>query len=92
MRSIDKIYRYGGEEIVILLEGCSKKDAYIIAEKLRMNISKLNNDQYPAVTISIGISGFPEDSKQIDKVIHMCDQALLTAKRLGKNRTVIYND
>lgn len=92
LRAFDRIYRYGGEEFLILLKDCRKEDAYKIAEKLRWNINKLDNTPYPTITISIGISSFPESSTQINEVIHMCDQALLTAKKLGKNRTVVYKD
>lgn len=90
LRAIDRVYRYGGEEFLILLKGCRKEDAYNIAEKLRLNINKLDNSPYPGITISIGISAFPEDSTQIKEVLEMCDQALLTAKKLGKNRTYVY--
>lgn len=89
VRANDKVYRYGGEEIVILLKDCDKKDAFEIAEKIRVNISKLDNSPFPPITISLGISSYPEDGTEIDKIIEACDNALLTAKKLGKNRVFV---
>ncbi|MGE5630021.1 MAG: GGDEF domain-containing protein [Caulobacteraceae bacterium] len=89
VRANDKVYRYGGEEIVILLKDCDKKDAFEIAEKIRVNISKLDNSPFPPITISLGISSYPEDGTEIDKIIEACDNALLAAKKLGKNRVFV---
>lgn len=86
VRSNDSVYRYGGEEIVIVLNDCDKKNAFEIAEKVRLNISELDNSPFPVITISLGIANYPEDGTEIDKIIEASDKALLTAKRLGKNQ------
>lgn len=90
VRDNDKVYRYGGEEIVILLKDCNKKNASEIAEKIRLNINEMDNTPFPAITISLGISGYPEDGTEVNKIIEASDNALLTAKRRGKNRVSIY--
>ena len=91
LRMDDYVFRYGGEEVIVLLKNCSKEAAFEISEKLRLYISKMDNTPYPPITISIGLACFPEDSNQIIEVVQMCDQALLTAKNQGKNRTYIYS-
>ncbi len=86
VRLSDKTYRYGGEEIVILLKDCNRKKALEIAEKVRLNINELNNNPYPTITISLGVASYPEDGTNVDEIIKTSDDALLTAKRLGKNQ------
>ena len=87
VRTGDRAYRYGGEEIVVLLVDCGKENAYQLAEIIRTNISGLNNSPYPKISVSIGISTYPEDSDSIQTVVEMSDRALLNAKSKGKNRT-----
>lgn len=85
LRATDLIFRYGGEEFLILLPFTTKTEAYHVAEKLR----KLVEDSSRA-TISIGVASFPEDSANIYEAIDFADKAMLAAKRSGKNRTSIY--
>lgn len=89
VRVNDKVYRYGGEEIIIYLKDCDKKKAFEIAEKIRLNISELDNSPFQSITISLGISSYPEDGMEIDKIIEVSDFALLTAKKLGKNQVYV---
>jgi len=90
VRSVDRVYRYGGEEIIVLLKECNKEDAINIAEKIRLNVMNMDNEPFPNVTISLGVSTFPEDSDDIKQIIKASDSALLNAKNSGKNRTWIY--
>ncbi len=90
IRSSDNVYRYGGEEIVILLKDCDKKQAHFIGEKIRASIERLNNIPYSKITVSLGIASFPDDSDTLLKVIEYADKALLYAKRHGKNRSILY--
>ncbi len=91
IRGIDKVYRYGGEEIVILLKECSKENAFQIAEKIRLAVSQLDNRPYPQITISLGISSYPHDGSIINEIIQKADEAMLKAKNNGKNCTYPYN-
>ena len=90
VRSVDRVYRYGGEEIIVLLKDCNKEDAINIAEKIRLNVMNMDNEPFPNVTISLGVSTFPEDSDDIKQIIKASDSALLNAKNSGKNCTWIY--
>jgi len=87
VRTSDLVYRYGGEEIIILLYDCNKGTALEIAEKIRMRIIELENNPYPPVTISLGVASYPEDGTEVRDVIRASDHAMLKAKGLGKNQS-----
>lgn len=90
IRCDDRAYRYGGEEIVILLKKCNKNKAFEIAEKIRINISKIDNSPLPSITVSLGVANYPEDGDDILNIVESSDNALSAAKRSGKNCTVTY--
>jgi len=89
VRAGDRVYRYGGEEIVLLLRDCDKTNAWKMAETIRSEISGLDNGSYPQITISLGVSSYPDDGESIHDLIVASDQALLRAKQSGKNCTVL---
>ena len=77
--------RYGGEEITLILMDCDKKNALKMAEKIRLEISQLDNQAYPQITVSLGVSSYPDDGRYIHEIIVASDKALLKAKQSGKN-------
>ena len=87
VRATDRVYRYGGEEITLILMDCDKKNALKMAEKIRLEISRLDHQAYPQITVSLGISSYPDDGRYIHEVIVASDKALLKAKQSGKNCT-----
>jgi len=88
VRASDRVYRYGGEEITIILMDCDKKNALKMAEKIRSEISQLDHQAYPQITVSLGVSSYPDDGRYIHDVIIASDRALLKAKQSGKNCTI----
>lgn len=82
-------YRYGGEEIVIVLINRNKDAAKRIAEDIRLNVLNIDNKPYSNITISLGISTYPESDADMATVLKKADIALLAAKEKGKNCTVI---
>lgn len=86
VRSLDLVYRYGGEEIVIILDECYKNDAEEIGQNILQKIRNLDNSPYSNVTISAGIASIPEDAKTIDQLVKLSDSALIKAKKQGKNQ------
>lgn len=92
IRKNDRAYRYGGEEIVIILKGCDKGEAFILAEKIRNNVSSIKNSLLHKVSISLGVSAYPDDGQNVEEVVQACDKALLFAKKNGKDKTVIFNN
>ena len=90
IRDIDTAARYGGEEFMIILPNTDKVHARIVAERMRLAIENhafADIDQ--KVTVSIGISGMPDDKiDNEEKLIRCADFAMYRAKQLGRNRTV----
>lgn len=93
MRQIDLVGRYGGEEFSIILTETDKEGAVFAAERIRQAIENKPIRAYDEdlkVTVSIGISVFPSDSKDATKLIEKADQALYQAKHTGRNRVCVY--
>lgn len=83
-----ELTHYGGEEIVLLLRNCDEMDALRIAEKIRLKVNAISYNNYPRITLSLGVSSYPKDGKDLRSVIEGSDIAMLRAKQQGKNRTV----
>ena len=91
-RKMDYVCRYGGEEFTIILPQTEKKEAFLIAERLRQDITKFNftsEDILPQkqLTVSIGLASFPEDGQTPSEIINASDKSLYQAKHQGKNTT-----
>lgn len=90
IRCIDKAYRYGGEELVVILNDCTKELAINIGNKIVKNIRNHDNSPYPIVTISAGVASIPNDADNFFDLIKAGDIALYKAKEMGKDRLVPY--
>ena len=87
LRSTDTLFRYGGEEFVVLLPGVNAEGAELAAERLRSTIEKhvfnSNNGSVP-VTISVGTTSLTlKDTAKT--LIERADKALYSAKCSGRN-------
>ena len=95
IRKIDIASRYGGEEFTVILPETNIKDAKIIAERIRKNISKIKinvkGDIYICPTVSIGMSEYPSCALDEQTLIELADVALYNAKNNGKNCVCEYN-
>lgn len=87
-RAEDVSARYGGEEFVVILPEADTRQAMIAAEKIRASVAALEipyEDKKLHVTISLGVSTYPEHASEKEALIHAADNALYTSKRNGKN-------
>jgi len=87
--------RYGGEEMVVLLAETTPQAAVVVAERIRKAIAELQVEALaakplPHVTVSIGISGFPEHGVEMRDLQEAADQALYQAKGKGRNQVCLY--
>lgn len=91
LRAGDIMCRYGGEEFLAVLPQTNIQEAWQVAERLRQSVAELVFEGLDRpVTISIGIStlnGRIHDS--LYELIHEADTALYSAKRKGRNQTVV---
>lgn len=91
VRTSDMVFRFGGEEFLVLLVD-SKKDAAVdVAEKIRERIKETKikiAGGFIQKTISIGVSEFPLDTQNFWEAIKFADVALYKAKELGRNRVI----
>lgn len=93
LRKSDEIFRYGGEEIVVLLPGSSLKEALLAGEKIRRSVEMLRiehkgNAPSEVVTISCGVSSYSLSEngvKEWEAVLEEADKALYNAKSKGRN-------
>ncbi|MFQ5735374.1 MAG: diguanylate cyclase [Thermodesulfobacteriota bacterium] len=93
VRSMDVVARYGGEEFAVILPHTGKRDASIIAERIREDVEEYRRMVKPFKewpTISLGVAEFPNDANDIDELINKADSAMYHAKRTGKNKVVVY--
>jgi diguanylate cyclase (GGDEF)-like protein len=92
IRPTDMAFRYGGEELAVLLPSCAKAQAAELAEKLRIAVR--DNAQRPGrfgdrLTVSIGVSTFPEDGAVPRVLVDTADAALYAAKAEGRDRVTV---
>lgn len=85
LRESDHLYRWGGEEFVLMLGGTAAKAAGDLAERLRGRIAAERFPIPQQVTISLGVAQFfPGESP--DALFDRADAALYDAKATGRNR------
>jgi diguanylate cyclase (GGDEF)-like protein len=92
-RDSDYLARYGGEEFVMMLPRTTLDEATTMAERIRTSVAKLDAGHSDVrVTMSIGISAFPDSARDSDGVLGAADAALLRAKNGGRNRVCLFSD
>ncbi len=96
-RSMDLVARYGGEEFAVILPNTDLEGAKVIADKIHQAIRQLkiphkNSEiSHQKITISLGImSVIPTRDKSSTTLIDQADQALLLAKKQGRNQSVVF--
>lgn len=88
VRESDTVARLGGDEFTLLIPGLSEREQLgALANKILGNISHpieiAGNTHY--VSASIGITAFPEDTVAADELMQNADQAMYSAKRMGRS-------
>lgn len=93
-RHEDRVCRYGGEEISIILPESSVQTAMQMAERLRAAVEQalFNDDsgQEIRITVSIGTAALPELATTLPELVLATDIALYAAKESGRNRVCQY--
>jgi diguanylate cyclase (GGDEF)-like protein len=91
LRSTDTAYRYGGEEIVVLLRETGLEDAAAAAERLRTAVAGVTLEDHPdlTVTTSAGVAARHSAMSHYTGLVARADKALYEAKRLGRDRVAL---
>lgn len=90
-RKTDMIYRYGGEELAIILTETAPDNAFTPMERLRAKISEhpfFYNNQSANITVSIGLSSNFVDINTQEELVESADKALYKAKQEGRNKVM----
>jgi diguanylate cyclase (GGDEF)-like protein len=87
-RDIDVAARFGGEEFVVLLPGCTSSDAEAFTERMRHALASDDSTGLPTVRVSAGILADVAPNG-IEAMLRGADSALYDAKRAGRDRIVI---
>jgi diguanylate cyclase (GGDEF)-like protein len=94
-RESDRIYRYGGEEFLAVLIDAPPRVGQRLAERLRKAVedTPLTGENLAPIgplTVSGGVSAFPDHGASAAEILERADLALLDAKKRGKNRVAIW--
>jgi len=92
LRETDILCRYGGEEFAAILPNCKIQEAVEVAERVRCSVQEkairlVPGNEIP-VTVSIGLSSFPEAARSEKLLLDSADKALYEAKKTGRNKLV----
>lgn len=91
LRLFDISARYGGEEFISCLPDTNKHEAFHAAERLRRTIADsvfIHDNKKINITISIGVSQFPDNGLTLEELVRFADEMLYKAKREGKNKVI----
>ncbi len=88
VRSWDLVAKYGGDEFTVILPQTDRIGAAAGGERLRSAVAahQFTLAEPGAITVSMGISNYPDDSDSVPGLIEAADRALYIAKRSGRDR------
>lgn len=95
IREADWLFRYGGEEFLIILQGSDASSAQAKLNAMREAIATLQftdgDTVLPGVTVSLGCAFYPEHGTSLADLIDLADDALYRAKASGRNRICLHH-
>jgi diguanylate cyclase (GGDEF)-like protein len=94
-RASDTAARWGGDEFVLLAPDTDSRSAYTIGERIRSQVEhcrpKIAGREL-TVSLSIGIATYPEHASTLTELIKRADEAMYSAKGLGKNQVCVFSN
>ena len=96
VRQVDTLARYGGDEFTVLMADTPHDAAKVVAERIRASVEahvfEAADGSPLRLTLSAGVSSFPEHGRSRESLLESADQAMYRAKSLGRNRVCSASD
>ncbi|MBD67029.1 MAG: hypothetical protein CME62_17640 [Halobacteriovoraceae bacterium] len=96
LRETDHIYRYGGDEFVIIMPNISIEIVHRVASRvlkqLKAHEFKIDNGEIYNMSISIGIAEYPTDANTAKEIIRFADEMMYKSKKSGRGRVFHVNE
>lgn len=92
-RKADMVFRYGGEEFILLLYGPSKEQMHILANDIRYEVTKpFLIPEQKRLTVSVGgVLWRPNDTQPIEEYVDLADKAMYRSKELGRDQYTFFD-
>ena len=93
LREEDMLFRFGGEEFVILFPGTDKQNAFMVSQRIRQKVADFVfpfEEKQPNgnLTISVGVAAAPDDAIEKQRLLEIADERLYKAKNNGRNQVI----
>lgn len=82
-RGTDLVFRWGGDEIVVVISDVTREGVLIVAERIQRGIRAIGQAVTCDLDISIGVALYPEHGRGADELVRLADRALYIAKMGG---------
>jgi diguanylate cyclase (GGDEF)-like protein/PAS domain S-box-containing protein len=82
-RGADLVFRWGGDEILVILSDTNREGVLIAADRIRKGVNKVGQQMNVELDISIGAVLYPEHGRTVDELVRLADRALYIAKKGG---------
>ena len=88
LRAGDLLFRFGGDEFVVLVPAPTRSHALQVAERMLTSVqhAPFNGDPPLSLTLSIGVATFPDDADSAEALLLAADRHVYHAKRAGRGR------
>src|SRR6185295_13299801 len=83
-RGTDLVFRWGGDEIVVILSKSSREGGLVAAERIREGVLGAAERVGLELDVSIGIALYPDHGRDEDELVRVADRALYAAKKSGE--------
>jgi diguanylate cyclase (GGDEF)-like protein len=88
VRASDLVFRFGGEEFVVICDGMAGTAAAALGERIRREVAGATVGEAPRVTVSIGVASCAEDASDYNGLFAVADERLYAAKAAGRNAVI----
>ena len=83
IRGSDLVFRWGGDEFVVVIPSKTRQGVITTSERIRSGIKKVGSQLGSDISVSIGISMYPDHGRDLDGLIRLAERALYIAKKRG---------